>query len=129
VNIAFNVPNAIGEGAAPCASDFLLLKPPVRKLDFVGEEHTASHDVDKLELGLDSPKTLLSLCSVRLALDDFNAEEVIRIALKTFITIGRYLVLPISLCNGRANIVRMKTAVSRNVVEPDDSAILNVIWT
>lgn len=58
--VALDVPDAVGQSAALCASHFLLLKAPVGKLDLVREQNTASHDVDELELGLNGTDTVLS---------------------------------------------------------------------
>jgi hypothetical protein len=63
--VALNVPDAVGKSAALCAGDFLLLEAPVRKLDFVREQYTAGHEVDKLELGLNSSQALLGFLTVR----------------------------------------------------------------
>jgi hypothetical protein len=127
VHVAFDIPDAVGQSALPSASDLLLLESPVWKFDLVGEQRTASHDMDKSELGLDSSETLLCLSAVRLALDDLNTEQVICIAFEAFISICGYLVLPVSLGDGCADIVGVETTVSGDVVESDNTAILNVI--
>jgi hypothetical protein len=78
------------------------------------------------ELGLDGPEALLRLLTVGLLLDNLNAEQVVCVSLESLITIGRDLVLPVSLCDRGADIVRVKTAIGGDVVEPDNTTILNV---
>jgi hypothetical protein len=51
--VALNVPDAVGESTLLCTRDFLLIKAPVGEFDFVREQYTAGHEVDKLELSLD----------------------------------------------------------------------------
>jgi hypothetical protein len=128
VLILLNVPNAVGKGSSLCAGNFLLLRSPLRKLDLVREQNTASHHMNKLELGLDSSDAVLSILSIRHLLDDFNSEEVIGITLEAFITIRRYLVLPFSLGDRWANIMRMETTVGLEVVQLDSVAVLDKSW-
>lgn len=125
VLILLNVPNTVGEGSALCAGNFLLFGSPVGKLNLVGEQDTASHHVYKSELGLNSSETLLGGLTVRHLLDDLDAEVVIGIALETFVTICRHLILPFSLTDRWADIVRMETAVSGEMVKFDSITILD----
>lgn len=125
VSIGLNIPNTIGESAAAGASNFLLLISPVRELDLVGEENTASHNVNKLELRLDGADSRLGLLALRQALNNLNLEQIVRVTSKSFVTVGRDLELPVSLGNRRTLVVRVNTAVSKFVVESDHRAILN----
>jgi hypothetical protein len=127
VNIALNVPDAIGKSAAFCASDFLLLEAPLGKLYLMREKSATSHDVNKPELRLDGSEALLRLSTLRVTLDNLDAEEVICITLEALVTVGRNLLLPVGLGDGSANIVRVQTTVSGDVVEPDDTAILDIV--
>jgi hypothetical protein len=123
--VLFDIPNAVRQGSSFGAGDFLLLRCPFRKLNLVREQNTASHDVNELEFGLDSPKTLLGFHTIRRFLDDFDSEVIIGITLETFVTIGRYLVLPISLSDRRTNIVGVESAMRCQVVELDGVAIFD----
>ena len=124
--VGLDIPKTVGEGTAFGAGNFLLFRGPIGKLDFVGEKNTASHDMHQLELGVNGTKTLLSNAARRLLLDDLNAEEIVGIAIEALIAIGRYLVLPVSLSNRGANVMRMETTVSGQMVETENSTILDI---
>jgi hypothetical protein len=125
VLVALDVPDAVGESATLGASDFLLFETPVRQLDLVGKQHTASHQVDELELGLDSAKTLLGLLAIRHGLHNFDAEEIVGIALEALVSVSAHLVLPVGLSDRRAVIVRVNTTVSNDMVQAEDRSVNN----
>lgn len=127
VNIALNVPDTVRKSTSLCTCDFLLLETPLRKLYLVREKSAASHDMHEPELRLDSSETFLSLSTVRVTLDDFDAEQIVGIALEALVTIGRYLLLPVGLSDRSADIVRVQTAVSTDMVESDNATILDVV--
>uniref|UniRef100_A0A1Y1KHV6 Uncharacterized protein n=1 Tax=Photinus pyralis TaxID=7054 RepID=A0A1Y1KHV6_PHOPY len=62
---------------------------------------------------------------MRLLLDDFDTEVVIGVALKTFISISRNLVLPVGLGNWWADIVGVQSAESGGVVQSQNSSVFN----
>ena len=84
--------------------------------------------MDKPKLRLNSSDALLSHGSVRLALNNLNTEEVVRVALKAFVAVRRNFVLPVSLSNRRADIVGVKAAIGSDMVKTNDTTILDVIW-
>lgn len=127
VLVVLDIPQAVGKGAATSTGDLLLLGSPVRELDLVGEEDTASHDVDKAELGLNDADTLLGDGTVRSLLDNLNAEVVVGITLKTLIAISRDLVLPVSLGDRGSDIVGVEAAVGGAMEEAEDAAMLDVL--
>lgn len=129
MNIALNVPNTVGKSTSTGTCDLLLLKTPLGKFSLVREKDAACHDVNEPELRLNSSKTLLRLGPIRLCLHDLYAEQVISIALESSVTIGGDFVLPVSLSDRGTNVVGVKTAISSDVVEPDDATILNVVRT
>ena len=126
MDVSFDVPDTVWQSTSTRTCNLLLLEAPLRKLDLVREQYAASHHVDEPELGLDGSETLLCLLSVGLLLDNLNTEQVVRVSLKSLITVGRDFVLPVSLCDRGTDIVRVKTAISGDVVEPDYTTILNV---
>ena len=126
--ILFNVPNAVRKSPLLGACNFLLFRGPRRKLDLVGEQNTASHYVNELELGLDSSDTVLGFLTIGHLFDDLNTEVIIGIAFKALISVRRNLILPVSLGNGRSDIVRMKTAVGGHVVKLDGISVLDEAW-
>ena len=126
MNISLDIPDAVGQGTLLGAGNLLLLKTPVRKLDLVREQCAAGHDVNKPELSLDSSDALLSHRSIGVALNNLDAEKVVRITLKAFITVCRNFVLPVSLGDRCADIVGVKASISSDMVETDDTTILNV---
>ena len=107
MHVTFDVPNAVGKSTPSSTCDLLLLETPLGKLDLVREENAASHDMHKSELGLDGSKALLRLGSVGLFLDNFDAEEVVRITLESLVSVGRDLVLPVGFSDRSANVVRV----------------------
>lgn len=90
------------------------------------EQNTASHDVNELELGLDSPQSLACRASLRLLADNLDAEVIVGVTLEPFITISRDLILPIGLSHRRSDVVRVKASVGRHVVNANNVAILDV---
>lgn len=125
--VVLDVPQAVGKRAAASASNFLLLGRPLRELDLVGEEHAASHNVDKTELGFDDTQTLLGNGVLGLLSDNFDTEVIVGITIKALEAIGGNLVLPFLLGDRGANIVRVKATVGVLVVQTEDSAVLNVL--
>ena len=125
VLVALDVPDTVGKSAALGASDFLLFETPVRQLDLVREQHTASHEVDELELGLDSAKTFLGLLAVRHGLDNLDAEEIVGITLEALVSVSAHLVLPVGFSDRRAVVVRVNTAVSNDMVQAEDRSVNN----
>lgn len=125
VVILFNIPDAVGKGAALCAGDFLLLITPVRKFDFVREKNATSHSVDKLEFGLDGAETFLCFRALGEVFNNFNAEDIVRVTFKTLVSISRNLILPFCLCNRRPDIMRMQTPIGRSMVQPNQGSIFN----
>jgi hypothetical protein len=127
MSIALNVPQAVRQSTPTGASYFLLLRGPIRKLDLVREKNAASHDMNKTELGLNGSETLLCDSTMGLLLDNLDSEQVVGVALKALVTVGRDLVLPVSLSDRGTNIVRMQAAVGRAVVKTENGAILDVL--
>lgn len=127
VLIVLDVPDRVGKSTATGASDLLLFRSPVGKLDLVGEENTASHDVNKTELGLDGSETLLGESTVGLRLDNLDTEKVVGVTIEAFITIGGNLVLPVGLGDRGSNVVRVKTAVGGWVVKAEDVLVLDEV--
>lgn len=126
VDVAFNVPDAVWQSTSTRTCNLLLLKAPLWELDLVREKHAAGHDVNEPELGLNSPEALLRHLPVRLLLNNLNAEQIVCVSLESSITVGGNLVLPVGLSDGRTDIVRMETAIRCDVVQPDDTTILNI---
>lgn len=92
----------------------------------MGEENTSSHHVHQPKLGLKSAQAILGSALGRLLLDNFYTEEVIGITVKALVTVGRNLVLPLSLCDRGADIVRVQAAMRSDVINTDDGAILDI---
>lgn len=128
VIVGLNVPDAVWEGASFSASDFLLLETPFRKFDLVGEEDAASHDVDKLELGLNGAQPLLCNSTVRQVLDNLNLEKIVGVSIETFVAVSGNLILPVSLGDGWAVVVRVNAAVGCDMVELEDGAVVDEGW-
>lgn len=126
VLVVLDIPQAVGHATLAGACNFLLLRRPIGKLDLVGEESATSHDVNEAKLGLNGANTLLGNGALGLLLDNLNTEEIVGITIESLITIGGNLVLPLSLADRGTNIVRVKTAVGRLVVQSDGSAVLEV---
>ena len=103
--ILLNVPNTIRKRALLGTSNFLLIKSPVWQLDLVGEQRTASHDVDKLELGFDGADLLFGQSAIGHRFDNLDSEEVVGVTFETFVSVGRDLVLPFCLADRRAYVV------------------------
>ena len=120
VLVAFNVPDTVWQCTALGTSDFLLLKSPIWKLDLVREKNTASHDVDKLEFGLDRAQPFLCSNTIGHWLDNLNAEKVVSITLEAFVAVGRHFVLPFGFTDWWSHIVRVKSSVRGNVVKLED---------
>jgi hypothetical protein len=127
VRVALDIPQTVGKSSASGASNLLLFRGPIRELDFVGEQNTASHDVNKTELGLDSTKTLLCNRSICLLLHNLNTEEIVGISLKSFVTVGRNLILPVGLSDRWANVMRVKAAMSGTMVKTKDGTVGDVL--
>lgn len=125
VLVALNIPERVGESATTGTGDFLLLRGPLGKLDLVREEHATRHNVNELELSLDGADALLSQGTSGLGLDDLDTEVVVSISFKALISVGRNLVLPVGLGNGRTDIVRMKTTMGVGVIETKDRTVLD----
>lgn len=126
VSIGLDVPQAVVHSAATSAGHLLLFRCPIGKFDLVREQSTAGHDMDKAELCLNSSDTGLGDGAQRPLLNDLDAEVIVGIASKTLITIGRDLVLPVSLSDRGSDVMRMEAAVGRAVEESENSAILDV---
>lgn len=127
VLVVLNVPDTVGETATASASNLLLLRRPLRKLDLVREENAAGHDVHKSELGLNGADALLGNGVERLLLDNLDAEEVVGVTFEALVTVGGDLVLPVSLGDGRANVVGVEAAESRLVEQAKHGAVLDVL--
>ena len=125
VLVALNVPDTVGESAALGASNFLLFETPVRQLDLVREQHTAGHQVNELELGLNSAKTLLGLFAIRHGLDNFDAEEIVGVTFEALVSVCAHLVLPVCFSDRRAVVVGVNTAVSDDMVQAEDRSVSN----
>ena len=125
--VAFDVPDAVREGAPPGARHLLLLVRPRRKLHLVGEEDTSGDDVDQLELGLDGPKTFLGFRSVGQRLDNLDSEVVVRVPVEPLEPVGGDLILPLGLGDRCSNVVRMQATVGLKVVEPKDHLVLDEV--
>ena len=83
----FHIPHTVGQRSTPSACNLLLLEAPIRKLDFMGEESTASHLMNELKLGLNGPDSLLCQWSIREVLNDLDAENIVCIPCKVLMTI------------------------------------------
>jgi hypothetical protein len=128
VLVLFNIPDTVRKGSALGASNFLLLRRPIWKLDFVREEHTASHDVNKLELCLNCTNAFLGFFAIRHTLNNFNTEEIVSIPLKSLVTIRRNFILPFGFGDRWSDIVRMESSVSWGMVQLDSIAILDKVY-
>jgi len=126
VLILLNVPNTVGESTAFSASDFLLLRSPVRKLDLVREQNASGHNVNKSELGVNGADTLSRDTTFGLLLDDLDAEEVVGISVKAFVSVRRYLVLPVDFRDRRADVMGVKATEGVEVEQTEDGAVLNI---
>lgn len=125
--VLLNVPQAVVQDTLLSASNFLLIETPLGKLDLMREQTAASHDMDQFELGLDGTKTLLCNVAVSPRLDDLHTEKIIGVTLEPFVTVGRNLVLPVCLRNGRTMVVvGVESPVGRGVIQSDDSTVLDV---
>ncbi len=124
--ILFNVPDTVRKSATLGASDFLLLETPIRKFNLVRKENTASHDMDKLEFALDRSESVLGLVTVRHGLDDLDAEQIVRVTLKSFIAVRGDFLLPLSLCDWRSHVMRVDSAMGHEMVHSDNVAVFNV---
>lgn len=125
VLVVFDIPQAVGQAPASRTGHLLLLRCPIRQLDLVREQDAPGHDVYQTKFGLNSPQTLFGDVAYRLLLYDLDAKVVIGVAFKPLITIGRDLVLPLSLADRRSDIVRVQSTVGRLVVESENGAVLN----
>ena len=105
MRVALNIPQTVGQSASTSASHFLLLRSPIRKLDFVREQDTASHDMDKTELAFNGSETLLGDRTSSLLLNNLDSEKIVGITLKSFVTIGGNFVLPVSLSDRGADVM------------------------
>lgn len=123
MDVALDVPDTVWQSATLGASDLLLFETPVGQFDLVREEHTASHDVNELELCLNSSQALLGVLAVRHGLDDLYAEQVVGVTLEALVSICGDLILPVSLSEWRTHIVRVQTTISGNVVETDERTV------
>lgn len=128
VVVLLDVPDTVWKSSLLGASNFLLLRSPLRELDLVGEKSATSHDVNESELGLDRTDSLLGEITLRLGLDDFNAKEVVGISIESSVAISGDLILPFSLSHWWANIVGVKASLGWNVPELDSITILDVSW-
>lgn len=128
VSVALDVPQAVRESTTASASHLLLLGSPIGELDLVGEENTASHDMDETELGLNGSEAGLGESTLGLLLDNLDTEEIVGITIETLIAIGRDLVLPVGLGDRGTDIVGVKAAMGRAVVESENSTVLDVLW-
>lgn len=126
VLVALNIPHAVGKSCSLGAGDFLLFETPVWELDLVGEENTASHDVDKLELGLNGTDALLCCFTIGQRLDNLDLEKVVGVTFESFVTISRNLVLPVGVSYGRAVVVGVNAAGGSDMVETNDGSIFHV---
>lgn len=126
VLVVLDIPQAVGKGATTSAGNFLLLRGPVRQLDLVREQNATGHDVDQLELGLDSAQPLTSRTGFRRLLHNLDAEVVVRITFEAFVSIGRDLILPISLSDRGPNVVRVEATVGWLMVQSQDIPVLDV---
>ena len=126
MRVALNIPQTVGQSASTSASHFLLLRSPIRKLDFVREQDTASHDMDKTELAFNGSETLLGDRTSSLLLNNLDSEKIVGITLKSFVTIGGNFVLPVSLSDRGADVMRMQAAVGWAVVKTNNGTVLDV---
>lgn len=126
--VLLNIPEAVGDGAAFCASNLLLLETPVGELDLVREQSAASHEMDQSELCLDGANAFLGDSAFRHVLDNLDLEKVVGITLETLVSVCRDLVLPIGIGHGRAHIVGVDAAVGGDVIQADDGAIDQEAW-
>jgi len=93
--VLLDVPDAVRQGAAFCAGDFLLLETPVWQFDFVRKQDTARHDMDEFELCLNGSESLLGRLTVRHGLDDLHSEHIVSITFEALVTISGNLLLPV----------------------------------
>jgi len=126
MRVTLNIPQTVGQSASTSASHFLLLRSPVRKLNFVREQDTASHNMDKTKLALNGSETLFGDGTSSLLLNNLDSEKIIGVALKSFITISGNFVLPVSLSDGGADVMRMQAAVGWAVVKTNNGTVLDV---
>lgn len=127
VLVMLNVPETVGKTTALGAGDFLLLRGPVGELDLVGEEDTASHEMDKTELGLNGTEALLGGGAVREGLLNLDLEVVIGVAVEALITVGRDFVLPFSLAHWGADIVGVEAAEGGSMEKTKNGAVGDVL--
>lgn len=126
--IILDVPQTVGQRATAGASNFLLLRRPFGELDLVGEQNTASHDVNETELGFDHTQALFGNSALGLLPDNFDTEVIVGISRETLKSIGGDFVLPFLLGDRGTNVVRVKTTVSVLVVQAQNSTVLDVLW-
>lgn len=124
--VGLDVPDTVGQSTAFGTGDFLLLKAPVRQFDLVGKQHTAGHDMNQLELGLNGPQPRLGLGSIRHGFDNLNPKEVVGIAFEALVAISGHFVLPFCLGNGWTHVMRMEASMGREMVEFDSVPVLDV---
>jgi hypothetical protein len=124
--IRLDVPKAVGKGTALGTCDFLLFRSPFRELDLVREQNTTSHDVNKLELGINSAEAFLSYTTLGLLLDDLDTEEVVGITVEALVAVSGDFILPLSLRDRGTDIMRVKSAMGGKMVETKDGTVLNV---
>ncbi len=124
VLVLLNVPDRVWTGTLLGTSNFLLLRCPFWEFDLVGEQRAAGHGVDESELGLDGPQVVLAF-TLRLLLDDLDAEIVVGITFEASISVSRNLILPLGLCHWWADVVGVKTSLGWNVPELDGVSVLD----
>ena len=114
--VVLDVPETVGKRSLTGASDFLLFGSPSWKLDLVGKEYAAGHDVDKAELRFDNTNALLGDGTLALLANNLHPEVVVGITVETFVAVGRDLVLPVLLADGRTDVVGVEATVGVLVV-------------
>ena len=127
MGVGFHIPDAVWEGPAAGAGDFLLFEAPVGELDFVAEEHAAGHEVHEFEFGLDGAEAGFGYAAVGEGFDDFQAEEVVGVAFEAFVAVGRDFVLPVCFRDGGAHVVGVQASVGGGVVQAHDASVYDVL--
>ena len=125
--VTFDVPDAVWEGAALRARDFLLLEAPVGEFDFVAEEDAAGHYVDEFEFRLDRAEAGLRGAAIGHGFHYLDAEEVVGVAFEALVAVGGDFVLPVGFGDGGTHVVGVQAAVCRDVVEADEGAVEDVV--
>ena len=126
MGIGFNVPNTVWQRSTSSAGNLLLIICPVRKLDLVREQDTASHNMNKAEFCLNSPQSLLGLFSIGHGGNNLHAEPIIGVTWEALVSISRHLELPVHIGHRRPLVMRVNPPVGHSMVKLNNGAVFDV---